>query len=157
MKNLNPNLRSFLLNGLGYTAGAVVGFLFIYLAGAVGLAAAVEYLSSIDRVAAAAHEDKLLQQALSEVAAIPGFRRIGNPSNCASILSFMLDGCHPSDVGMLLDEQGIAVRTGHHCTQPLMSRFDVPGTVRASFAMYNTEDDVQRLVDGLRKAQQLFA
>ncbi|MEE4109587.1 MAG: aminotransferase class V-fold PLP-dependent enzyme, partial [Halieaceae bacterium] len=71
--------------------------------------------------------------------------------------SFLLEGCHPSDVGMLLDEQGIAVRTGHHCAQPLMARFDVPGTVRASFSMYNTFDDVERLLDALQRAQALFA
>jgi cysteine desulfurase/selenocysteine lyase len=81
---------------------------------------------------------------------------VGAPRHSAGIFSFVLDGCHPSDVGMLLDEQGIAVRTGHHCAQPLMARFSVPGTVRASFAMYNSEDDVARLVEGIRRAQALF-
>ena len=90
-------------------------------------------------------------------AEIPGLRRIGNPGRSAGIFSFVLEGAHPSDIGMLLDEQGIAVRTGHHCAQPLMSRFEVPGTVRASFSMYNNMDDVDRLIAGLKKAQSLFA
>jgi cysteine desulfurase/selenocysteine lyase len=90
-------------------------------------------------------------------AAIPGLRRVGAPRRSAGIFSFVLDGCHPSDVGMLLDEQGIAVRTGHHCAQPLMERYGLPGTVRASFSMYNTEADVERLVEGIQRAQSLFA
>jgi cysteine desulfurase/selenocysteine lyase len=127
------------------------------IAGAVGLAAAIDYLAGIDRVAAAAHEESLLASTLAAAAEIPGLRRVGNPAHSAGIFSFVLDGGHPSDLGMLLDEQGIAVRTGHHCAQPLMSRFDVPGTVRASFAMYNDQDDVARLMDGLKKACSLFA
>lgn len=127
------------------------------IAGAVGLAAAIDYLGRIDRVAAARHEDSLLEATMAAASEISGLRRIGAPQRSAGIFSFILDGCHPSDVGMLLDEQGIAVRTGHHCAQPLMARFDLPGTVRASFAMYNTMDDVERLIAGLRKAQALFA
>lgn len=127
------------------------------IAGAIGLAAAVDYLAGIDRVAAAAHEDALLAATLEGSSTIPGLTRVGAPQRCAGIFSFLLEGCHPSDVGMLLDEQGIAVRTGHHCAQPLMARFDVPGTVRASFSMYNTFDDVERLLEALRKAQSLFA
>jgi cysteine desulfurase/selenocysteine lyase len=126
------------------------------IAGAVGLGAAIDYLSGIDRVAAAAHEDALLAATISAASAIPGLRRIGAPPSSAGIFSFILEGCHPSDVGMLLDEQGIAVRTGHHCTQPLMTYFELPGTVRASFSMYNTMDDVERLIAGLKKAQALF-
>ncbi|EED31648.1 cysteine desulfurase [gamma proteobacterium NOR5-3] len=126
------------------------------IAGAVGLAAAIDYLSNIDRVAAAAHEDALLSATLEAAAQIPGLRRIGAPQHSAGIFSFILEGCHPSDVGMLLDEQGIAVRTGHHCTQPLMAHFELPGTVRASFSMYNNRDDVDRLIAGLKKAQSLF-
>jgi cysteine desulfurase/selenocysteine lyase len=127
------------------------------IAGAVGLGAAIDYLSRIDRRAAARHEDELLAATIAAAAEIPGLRRIGNPRQSAGIFSFVLEGCHPSDVGMLLDEQGIAVRTGHHCTQPLMARFELPGTVRASFSMYNNHDDVDRLVAGLKKAQSLFA
>lgn len=126
------------------------------IAGAVGLAAAIDYLSNIDRTAAAAHEDALLSATLEAAMEIPGLRRIGAPKHSAGIFSFILEGCHPSDVGMLLDEQGIAVRTGHHCTQPLMAYFDLPGTVRASFSMYNNRDDVDRLIAGLKKAQSLF-
>lgn len=126
------------------------------IAGAVGLAAAIDYLSNIDRVAAAAHEDALLSATLEAAMEIPGLRRIGAPKHSAGIFSFILEGCHPSDVGMLLDEQGIAVRTGHHCTQPLMAHFELPGTVRASFSMYNNRDDVDRLIAGLKKAQSLF-
>jgi cysteine desulfurase/selenocysteine lyase len=128
-----------------------------HIAGAIGLAAAIDYLGGIDRDAAAAHESSLLARTIEGAADIPGLRRIGAPAHCAGIFSFVLEGCHPSDVGMLLDEQGIAVRTGHHCAQPLMARLGVPGTVRASFAMYNSEDDVDRLLAGIRRAQALFA
>ena len=127
------------------------------IAGVIGLGAAIEYLEGIDRVAAAQHEESLLAATIEQAADVPGLERVGNPARCAGIFSFLLEGCHPADVGMLLDEQGIAVRTGHHCAQPLMARFDVPGTARASFSMYNTMDDVDRLMDGLRRAQALFA
>lgn len=126
------------------------------IAGAIGLAAAIDYLGGIDRVAAAQHEQRLLAATLTECEAIAGLRRIGSPANCAGVFSFVMDGCHPSDVGMLLNEQGIAVRTGHHCAQPLMDRLGVPGTVRASFSMYNTEEDVRSLLAGIRKVQALF-
>lgn len=126
------------------------------IAGAVGLAAAVDYLRGIDRVAAALHEEELLAATIAAAQEIPGLRRVGSPSRSAGIFSFVLEGTHPSDLGMLLDEQGIAVRTGHHCAQPLMARFDVPGTVRASFSMYNNQRDVERFVEGLRKAHALF-
>ena len=86
-----------------------------------------------------------------------GLRRIGNPAHAAGIFSFLLAGTHPSDVGMLLDQQGIAVRTGHHCAQPLMDRLGIPGTVRASYSIYNTQEDVTRLFEGIHKAQRLFA
>ncbi|TCO77069.1 cysteine desulfurase [Chromatocurvus halotolerans] len=127
-----------------------------HIAGAVGLAAAIDYLDGIDRVAAAAHEDRLLAMALAQADAIDGLQRVGRPAHNAGIFSFVMQGSHPSDIGMLLDQQGIAVRTGHHCTQPLMERMGVPGTVRASFSMYNTEEDVERLFAGIHKAQALF-
>jgi cysteine desulfurase/selenocysteine lyase len=127
-----------------------------HIAGVIGLGAAIDYLAKIDRVAAASHEDALLSMTIERCAQIPGLARVGNPEHCVGIFSFVLDGCHPSDLGMLLDEQGVAVRTGHHCAQPLMARFDVPGTARASFAMYNTEEDVERLVDAIVRAQKLF-
>jgi len=126
------------------------------IAGAIGMAAAIDYLAGIDLVAAAAHEKALLEQTLSLAKEVEGLRRIGNPARSVGIFSFLLDGVHPADLGMLLDQQGIAVRTGDHCAQPLMARYDIPGTVRASFAMYNTGADVERLFEGIHKARQLF-
>src|SRR6056297_257955 len=127
-----------------------------HIAGAIGLAAAIDYLDGIDRVAAAAHEDRLLAMAVAYAESVEGLRRVGSPTRNAGIFSFVMAGSHPSDVGMLLDQQVIAVRTGHHCAQPLMERMGVPGTVRASFSMYNTEEDVERLFAGIHKAQALF-
>ena len=127
------------------------------IAGVIGLAAAIDYVSGIDREAAAAHEAMLLQYTLQQAAEIDGLRRVGEPQEAVGIFSFLLDGCHPSDLGMLLDQQGIAVRTGHHCAQPLMEYYGVPGTARASYTIYNTRDDVDALFAGIRKAQALFS
>jgi cysteine desulfurase/selenocysteine lyase len=126
------------------------------IAGAIGLAAAIDYLAGLDRAAAAAHEEDLLALTLELAAGVKGLRRVGCPAKAAGIFSFLLAGSHPSDVGMLLDQQGIAVRTGHHCAQPLMDRFGIPGTVRASYSIYNTREDVVRLFEGIRKAGSLF-
>ncbi|PLW82339.1 cysteine desulfurase CsdA [Kineobactrum sediminis] len=126
------------------------------IAGAIGLAAAIDYISGIDMAAAAAHELDLLQQSIELGAGIEGLKRIGSPAQSVGIYSFMIDGVHPSDLGMLLDQQGIAVRTGHHCTQPLMSHYGLPGTVRASYSLYNTAADVEQLFAGIRKAKRLF-
>ena len=126
------------------------------IAGVIGLAAAIDYLQQLDRQAAAAHEAVLLDYTLDLAADIEGLRRIGNPAQVAGIFSFVLTGTHPSDLGMLLDQQGIAVRTGHHCAQPLMARYGVPGTVRASYTIYNTRADVDALFAGIRKAKSLF-
>lgn len=123
------------------------------IAGAVGLAAALRYLMALDRDAIAAHEAALLEYCWKLAADFPGLRRVGQASQIAGVFSFLLEGAHPSDVGMLLDKQGVAVRTGHHCAQPLMARYGIPGTVRASFALYNTMDDVDRLFAGLEKAR----
>ncbi|MCP5193087.1 MAG: SufS family cysteine desulfurase [Pseudomonadales bacterium] len=127
------------------------------IAGAIGMAAAIDYLATIDREAAAEHEAGLLARTLELADEVAGLRRIGNPAHAAGIFSFLLEGTHPSDVGMLLDQQGIAVRTGHHCAQPLMDRLGIPGTVRASYSIYNTQEDVTRLFEGIHKAQRLFA
>ena len=127
-----------------------------HIAGAIGLGAAIDYLDGLDRAAAAAHEQALLEYTLEQAAGIDGLQRVGTPVHAAGIFSFLLEGCHPSDLGMLLDQQGIAVRTGHHCAQPLMDRYGVPGTARASYSIYNTRDDVDALFAGIRKAQQLF-
>lgn len=126
------------------------------IAGAIGLAAAIDYLGTLDIDAGALHEVALLEQTIALGAEVEGLRRIGNPARSVGIFSFVIDGVHPSDLGMLLDQQGIAVRTGHHCTQPLMTHYQVPGTVRASYSLYNTADDVERLFAGIHKAKRLF-
>jgi cysteine desulfurase/selenocysteine lyase len=126
------------------------------IAGAIGLGAAIDYVEGLDRAAAAEHEAALLQRTLELAEEVPGLRRIGTPVHSAGIFSFLLEGTHPSDLGMLLDQQGIAVRTGHHCAQPLMDRFGIPGTVRASYSIYNTQEDVTRLFEGIHKAKSLF-
>ena len=126
------------------------------IAGAIGLGAAIDYVEGLDRVAAADHETALLRRTLELADEVPGLRRVGTPDHSAGIFSFLLEGTHPSDLGMLLDQQGIAVRTGHHCAQPLMDRFGIPGTVRASYSIYNTQEDVTRLFEGIHKARSLF-
>lgn len=126
------------------------------IAGVVGLGAAIRYVSGLDRPGAAAHEASLLEYTLELAADVRGLTRVGAPRESVGIFSFLLEGCHPSDLGMLLDQQGIAVRTGHHCAQPLMARYGLPGTARASYTIYNTHDDVDALFEGIRKAQRLF-
>jgi len=126
------------------------------IAGAIGLAAAIRYVNGLDRAGAAAHEDRLLQYCLELAADFPGLRQVGGAKDSVGIFSFLLEGTHPSDLGMLLDQQGIAIRTGHHCAQPLMSRFDIPGSARASFSIYNTQEEVDLLFAGLKKAKALF-
>lgn len=126
------------------------------IAGAIGLGAAIDYLNSIDRRAAAAHEQALLDYAQDKAKQVPGLKIIGNASHKASVLSFNLEGVHPADVGTLLDQQGVAVRTGNHCAQPIMDQFGIPGTVRASFTFYNTFDDVDRLFLALNKARKFL-
>ncbi|MGI9284626.1 MAG: aminotransferase class V-fold PLP-dependent enzyme [Pseudomonadales bacterium] len=123
------------------------------IAGAIGLAAAIDYLNALDRVAAAAHEVKLLDHALQLGEALPGFQLIGRAPDKTGVLSFLLEGGHPHDVGTLLDQQGVAVRTGHHCAQPIMDQLGIPGTVRASFSIYNTHEEVERLFTALKKVQ----
>ncbi len=127
------------------------------IAAVVGLGAALDWLGEIDHEAAAAHESALLLRATEALAGIPGLRLIGAPRERAGVVSFVLDDVHPHDVGTILDHEGIAVRTGHHCTQPLMERFAVPATVRASFALYNEHEDVDRLVAGIARVREVFA
>jgi len=127
------------------------------IAGAIGLGAAVEYLSGIGMDAIAAHEHELLAHATAELSRIPGVRIIGTSGRKAAVLSFVVDGVHPHDVGTLLNQEGIAVRTGHHCAQPVMQRFRVPATSRASFAFYNTLAEVDALVAGIRTVQKVFS
>ena len=123
------------------------------IAGAIGLAAAIEYLNGLDRVALAAHEDALLARSVELAEQLGGIQAVGTAANKASVFSFLLEGAHPADVGTLLDQQGIAVRTGHHCAMPIMDQFCIPGTVRASFTFYNTLEDVETLFRGLEKAK----
>lgn len=124
-----------------------------HIAGAIGLAAAIDYLNHLDRTALAQHEDALLFRANQLAADMPDLQLIGTAANKASVFSFLLQGTHPADVGTLLDQQGIAVRTGHHCAMPIMDQYNIPGTVRASFSFYNTEDEVDLLFQGLEKAK----
>ncbi|WP_419813427.1 aminotransferase class V-fold PLP-dependent enzyme [Bacterioplanoides sp.] len=123
------------------------------IAGAIGLAAAIEYLNGLDRVALAAHEDTLLVRSVELAEQLGGIQAVGTAANKASVFSFLLEGAHPADVGTLLDQQGIAVRTGHHCAMPIMDQFCIPGTVRASYTFYNTLEDVETLFKGLEKAK----
>ncbi len=124
-----------------------------HIAGAVGLGAALDYLEGLPREALMEEENRLVNLAISELKQMPGVRLVGEPEQRLSIVSFLVDGAHPNDVGTLLDQQGIAVRTGHHCAMPLMARLGIPGTVRASFSLYNSEADVGRFVAGVRKVQ----
>jgi len=127
------------------------------IAAAIGLGAAVDYLSAIGMEAIAAHELDLLNYATAEVNRVPGVRILGTAGKKAAVLSFTVDGVHPHDVGTLLNQEGVAVRTGHHCAQPVMQRFRVPATSRASFAFYNTLAEVDALVAGIRTVQKVFA
>lgn len=126
------------------------------IAGVVGLAAAVDYLDSVGPDAIVAYERELTAYATSQLTAEGGVRIYGTAPHKTSVISFLVDGVHPYDAGTILDRLGVAVRTGHHCTQPLMQRFGIPGTVRASFAFYNTFVDVDALVAGVRKVKQMF-
>ena len=123
------------------------------IAGVIGFGAAIDYLNAMDRIAAAAHEQALLNYAEEKARATPGLKLIGTATHKTSVMSFLLDGAHPADVGVLLDKQGVAVRTGNHCAQPIMDQFGIPGTVRASFSFYNTFDEVDRLFAAIEKAK----
>jgi cysteine desulfurase/selenocysteine lyase len=126
------------------------------IAGVVGLGAAIDYLTGLGLDAVTTYERTLLDYATHALEAIPGLRLIGTAPHKAAVLSFALDGVHPHDVGTILDREGIAVRTGHHCAQPVMERFGVPATVRASLALYNRESDVDALVSGLQRVREVF-
>lgn len=127
------------------------------IAEAVGLGAAIDYLNGLDRLAMEAAENALMARANQLVETVPGMSIIGTAKQKVPVMSFKIDGLHPSDIGTLLDQQGIAIRTGHHCAMPLMDFYGVPGTVRASFAFYNTLDEVEQLFAALQKVQRLFA
>ena len=126
------------------------------IAGVVGLGAAVDYLTGLDRAAALGHEDALLDYATGRVRAIDGVRIIGEAARRTSVLSFVVDNIHPHDIGTILDRQGVAVRTGQHCAQPIMDRYGIAATVRASIGLYNTREEIDALVDGLHTVREVF-
>ncbi len=128
-----------------------------HIAGAIGLAAAVDYLTGLGLDQVAAHERTLLAYGTEALRQVPGVRLIGTASEKASILSFVMEGVHPHDIGTIVDQEGVAIRTGHHCTQPVMDRFGIPATARASLAMYNTRDDIDALIRALDRARGVFA
>ncbi len=127
-----------------------------HIAGVIGLGAAIDYVSELGMDAIATHEDALLRYATAAAADIPGIRLVGTARDKAGILSFLLGRVHPHDIGTILDHEGIAIRTGHHCAMPVMQRFNIPATARASFALYNNEDDVDRLIAALHKVIEVF-
>ena len=127
------------------------------IASQIGLGAAIDYLNSIGRERAAAYEAELLRYATERVSAIEGVRIIGTAKNKASVLSFVIDGIHPHDIGTILDQEGIAVRAGHHCAQPVMQRFNVPATARASFAFYNTKEEIDVLARTIERVIEIFS
>jgi cysteine desulfurase/selenocysteine lyase len=127
------------------------------IAEAIGLAEAIAFVESIGSDAIMAHEAELQALALERLTAIPGVRLIGNAAHRASVISFTLEGVHPHDLGTILDERGVAIRAGHHCAQPLMRRFGVPATARASFSVYNSPEDVEALGRGVERARAMFA
>ena len=127
------------------------------IVGTIGLGAAIDYINEVGIDAIAAHEAMLLDYATSTVQEISGVNIVGTASCKASVLSFTMQSAHPHDVGTILDNQGIAIRAGHHCAMPLMQRFNIPATARASFSMYNTKQDVDSLVQGLIKVNEVFS
>ncbi len=126
------------------------------IAGGIGLGAAIDFINSVGFDVITAHEAELSRFATSELSNIKGLRFIGTSKNKTGLVSFILDGIHPYDTGVILDKLGIAVRTGHHCTQPVMNFFEVPGTVRASFAVYNTKQEIVKLVEGIDRVKRMF-
>ncbi|HLW13332.1 MAG TPA: aminotransferase class V-fold PLP-dependent enzyme, partial [Casimicrobiaceae bacterium] len=126
------------------------------IAGAIGMGAALDFVSSIGIGAIAVHELDLLAYATAQVSAIPGLRIIGTAKEKAAIVSFTLDGVHAHDIGTILDHEGVAIRAGHHCAMPVMERFGVAGTARASFALYNTREEVDALVAGIHRVRRMF-
>ncbi len=128
-----------------------------HIAGAVGLGAAIDYVSAVGVGAIGDHERGLLAYATEALSAVPGLRLIGTAREKAGVLSFVLEGVHPHDIGTILDQEGIAIRAGHHCAQPVMQRFGVPATARASLALYNTRAEIDTLVRGLHQVREVFA
>ena len=128
-----------------------------HIAGVIGLGAAIDYVNGIGMERAAAYEHELLEYGTEQLQAIEGLRLLGTARQKAAVLSFLLDDIHPHDIGTVLDTQGIAIRTGHHCAQPLMQRFQIPATARASFAFYNTKAEIDALVEGIHRTFEVFS
>jgi len=128
-----------------------------HVAGAIGLGAAIDYVNGLGMDNVAAYEHEVLTYATEAVAAIPGIRVIGTAREKAGVLSFLLDSIHPHDIGTILDQEGIAIRAGHHCAQPIMQRFGIAATARASFGLYNTKEEVDALVNGIQNVREVFA
>lgn len=126
------------------------------IAGVLGLKSAIDYVNEIGLDAIAEYENELLEYGTEKLSQIEGLKIYGTARNKASVISFLLDGIHPYDTGTILDKLGVAVRTGHHCTEPVMTRFGIPGTVRASFAFYNTKEEIDKLYDGLLRVKKMF-
>jgi cysteine desulfurase/selenocysteine lyase len=126
------------------------------ISGPIGLRAALEYINRLGIENIERHERELLEYATKRVAALPGIKLIGTAKEKAGVLSFVMEGVHPHDIGTILDQEGIAIRTGHHCAQPVMQRFGVPATARASFGLYNTKEEIDALVSGIKKVQEVF-
>ena len=122
----------------------------------MGLGAAIDYLGSLDRGTVHAYEDELLAYGTRALSSVPGIRIVGTAAQKTSVLSFVMENVHPHDIGTILDQEGVAIRTGHHCTQPLMERMGVPATARASLALYNTKDEIDALVRALDKVREIF-
>jgi cysteine desulfurase/selenocysteine lyase len=128
-----------------------------HVSGAIGLAVALKFQKALGQDHVAEYERELLDYGTEQLRAIPGLRLIGTAREKESILSFVMEGIHPHDIGTVLDQEGIAIRTGHHCAQPLMERFGVPATARASLALYNTTEEINALAKSIRKAREMFA
>ena len=126
------------------------------IAGVVGLGAAIDYLLSIGRASIAKYESELLQYAVEAIGGVEGIRLVGTPRERAGVVSFLMEGIHPHDVGTIVDQEGVAIRTGHHCAQPVMDFYGIAATARASFAFYNTREEVDSLVTALGKTHELF-
>ena len=127
-----------------------------HVAGVIGLGAAIDYVQSVGLENIGEHEKDLLEYGTKALSAVPGLRLIGTAKEKTSILSFVFPDIHAHDLGTLVDREGIAIRTGHHCTQPVMKRFGVPATARAALSMYNTTEEIDKLVDALYKAKKIF-
>jgi len=126
------------------------------IAGALGLKVAIDYANKIGFENIFEYENELHDYAMSKMSEIEGITYYGTSDNKAAVISFLLDGIHPYDTGTILDKLGIAVRTGHHCTEPIMTRFGIPGTVRASFSFYNTKEEIDRFIEGLKRVKKMF-